>query len=374
MDIFLYDLIMSIPSGKKILLMGFVVVLLIAIPLIIYLVSLQQKAKTSSVPSTSLSFTPASQSVDIGANANFDININPGSNSVSFVKVYINYDATKLATDSAGFLPNTASFQSVVQGPIFESGTISVTLSIGANAPPITTSTKIGTLTFKTLTVTDAVPTQITFGNQTQVLSIGATDQFNENLLSTTSQATVDITATTPSPTPEVSVPTPTVASDESATSSGVSLATPASAAEAPVCSSFTADRALTGIVPYNVNFTMIGTSSADILKATFNFGDGQIKELTQADGIGATSVNALTSHIYNSAGTFSAFGTITDVNGAVSQVGTCTLILTINPSASDSAIPLPSPLPPTGPSNFIAIGLVGLFITIIGVVLLLAL
>lgn len=363
---------MSIPSGKKILLMGFVVVLLVAIPLIIYLVSEQQKAKTIAVPSTSLSLTPASQSVETGGNVSFDINVNPNSNSVSFVKVYINYDSTKLAIEEGGFVPNTASFQSLVQGPVFEPGTISVTLSIGANAPPVTSPTKLGTLNFKTLPAAETTTTQITFGNQTQVLSVGEASQFNENLLSTTSPATIDITAATP--TPEVSIPTPTTAPSGSATSSGVSLAAPASAAQAPICSSFTADRALTGIVPYNVNFTLIGTSSANILKATFNFGDGQLKELTQADGIGLTSVNALTSHIYNNSGTFSAFGTITDVNGAVSQVGTCTLILAINPSGSGSAIAAPSPLPPTGPSNFMAIGIIGFFIVIIGAVLLLAL
>lgn len=363
------------PSGKKILLMGFVVVLLIAIPLIIYLVSEQQKAKTIAVPSTSLSFTPASQSVENGRDVSFDININPHSNSVSFVKVYINYDSTKLAIQEGGFIPNTASFQSLVQGPVFEPGTISVTLSIGANAPPITSPIKLGTLTFKTLPVTETTTTQITFGNQTQILSVGEANQFNENLLSTTSPATINITAATSLPAPETITPTPFQPEpNQSATSSGVSLAAPASAAEAPICSSFTADRALTGIAPYNVNFTLIGTSSANILKATFNFGDGQLKELTQADGIGATSVNSLTSHIYNSSGTFSAFGTITDVNGAVSQVGTCTLILTINPSASESGVPNPSPLPPTGPSNFIAIGIIGFFLVIIGAVLLSAL
>lgn len=366
---------MSIPSGKKILFMGFVVVLLIAIPLIIYFISSQQKKETTSVPSTSLSISPASQSVEVGANAKFDININPGSNSISFVKVYINYDATKLATQEATFVPNSTSFPSLIQGPVFESGIISFTLSIGSNAPPITSSTKIGSLTFKALSPTDNASTQITFGNQTQVLSIGTSDQFNENLLSTTSQATLSITGAAASPTPEVSIPIPTTAPSENSTpSGGVSLATPASAAEAPICSSFTADRALTGIAPYNVNFTLVGTSSADMLKVTYNFGDGQIKDLTQADGIGPTSANALTSHIYNSSGTFSAFGTITDVNGAVSQVGTCTVILTINPSGSESAIAAPSPLPPTGPNNFIAIGFIGLFITIIGVILLLAL
>lgn len=367
---------MHMPSIKKILLFSFVIVLLIAIPLTIYFVSEQQKAKTSSVPSTTLSFTPGSQSIDLGSDANFDINIDPGSNSVSFVKVIISYDATKLATSEAGFI-NSGSFPSLIQGPTYGPGTISITLSIGANAPPVTKPAKLGTLTFRSIAPTDTAATQVTFGNQTQVLAVGTTDQFNENVLATTTPATININGAVALPTPtQIPIPTPTIASSESATSSGVSLATPASAAEAPTCSSFTADRALTGIAPYNVNFTLIGTSSATAVKATFNFGDGQVTDLTQADGIGQTSVNALTSHIYNSSGSFSAFGTITDANGAISQVGTCTVILAINPSSTTTAqiTPLISPLPPTGPNNIITIGAIGILLVVVGTILLLAL
>jgi len=370
---------MSIPSGKKILLLGFIIVLLIAIPLIIYLIT-QQKAKTTSVPSTSLYFSPTAQSANVNDSVSFDVNINPGANQVSFVKILIFYDATKLATDGAGFTVNTAAFPSVLQPPTYEAGTILVTLSTGSNPDNvIKQQTKIGTLVFKALAPTDAAPTQVTFGNQTQVLAAQSKDQFNENLLSSTSLATVNISgvaAAAPTPT-ETPLPTPTIQSDQNATSTAeVSMAMPANAAQAPVCLSFTADRPLTGIVPYNVNFTMIGSSSADILKAVFDFGDGQVTELTQADGIGKTSLNALTSHVYNTPGTFSAFGTITDVNGAVSQVGTCTLIVTINPASTESAqvTPVVSPLPPTGPNSFVAIGIIGLILTLIGAVLLFAL
>lgn len=378
---FLYDLIMSIPSGKKILLLGFVIVLLIAIPLAIYLISQQQKSASTAIPATNLSFTPSSSTVEVGVSSTFDINIDPGTNSVSFVKLLISYDATKLATDGAGFVPNAGVFSSVIQGPNYGPGTISVTLSIGANAPPVTTPSKLGSLTLKSIAPTETASTQIAFGNQTQVLSIGSTDQFNENVLSTTTPATLTINGTvTPTPTPTLTEPLPTptttAATESASTSTDTSLVSQASAAEAPTCLSFTADRELTGNPPFNVNFTMVGTSSANILKATFNFGDGQIKELTQADGIGPTSLNALTSHIYNTSGTFSAFGTITDVNGAISQVGTCTLIFTINPSGTDSAqvTPVLSPLPASGPTNLVFIGIIGLFIVLIGAALLFAL
>lgn len=374
---------MHLPSGKKILLIGFVIALLVAIPLVIYFFNQQQAVQTSSVPSTTLAFTPSSESVNLGEDVSFDVNVDPGSNSVSFVKALISYDATKLATGASGFVPNTTDFPSIIQGPIYGPGTISITISIGATGTPVQKLTRLGTLTLKAIAPTDSAPSQITFGNQTQVLSIGATDQFNENVLSTTTPATISIiSSTTPTPIPTevpVTTLTPTPADVQSGTGSSsdeLSLASPADAAEAPVCSSFTADRALSGTVPYNVNFTLIGTTSATVVKATFNFGDGTVTDLTQADGIGLTSVNALTSHIYNTAGTFSAFGTLTDADGVVSQVGTCTLILTINASGSavsDTSV-LPSPLPPTGPSQLITIGAIGIIITLIAAALLFAL
>ena len=374
---------MHLPSGKKILLIGFIIALLVAIPLAIYFFNQQQAVQTSSVPSTTLAFTPSSESVNLGEDVSLDVNVDPGSNSVSFVKALISYDATKLATSASGFVPNTTDFPSIIQGPTYGPGTISITISIGATGTPVQKLTRLGTLTLKAIAPTDSAPSQITFGNQTQVLSIGATDQFNENVLSTTTPATITIVSSaTPTPIPTeipITTLTPTPADTQSGTGSSsdeLSLTSPADAAEAPICSSFTADRALSGTVPYNVNFTLIGTTSATVVKATFNFGDGTVTDLTQADGIGLTSVNALTSHIYNTPGTFSAFGTLTDANGVVSQVGTCTLILTINASGSaisDTSV-LPSPLPPTGPSQLITIGAIGIIITLIAAALLFAL
>src|SRR5476649_2011011 len=99
---------MSIPSGKKILLVGFVIVLLIAIPITVYLVQQQSKTRSSAVAATILSLTPQSQSSSVGKDVSLDINLDPSINLVSFVKILITYDATKLATDAAGLVPNIA--------------------------------------------------------------------------------------------------------------------------------------------------------------------------------------------------------------------------------------------------------------------------
>ena len=137
---------MSFPSGKKLLLFGFIAVLLIVIPLTVYLVGQQQKTQSSAQKSTTLGFNPASATVAVNDTVNLDVMMNPGTNQVSFVKFTIDYDATKLATAAAGstvcptrpndaLCPNVVAFPSVLQGPTYGPGTISVTLSIGWQPP-----------------------------------------------------------------------------------------------------------------------------------------------------------------------------------------------------------------------------------------------
>ncbi len=387
-------------SIKKILLVAFIIVLIIAIPVTIYLISLQQKPKTSTVPSTTLMFSPESKSAKVGDEISFDININPGSNSVSLVKVAITYDTTKLSATDGSFIPNASAFPSIVSGPTYESGKITATLSIGANSPPIEKSLKVGTITFKSVGGTDTSSTQLTFANETQVLSTGATDQFNQNVLSTTTPANVTIasseTVLTPTPTTEtVLTPTPTVEVQQNSSESSnltptpttetvltptptVEVVTPqqptettSNTASGPACIRFTADRALSGTVPFNVNFTLVATdAAATTTKATFNFGDGQAKDLSQADGVSGYGANVLTGHVYSTPGTFIASGSITDTDGNVSSTANCQLTVVV----SGSGTPLPSPLPPSGPSGIVTFGIIGAVLLILGAVLLMAL
>ena len=378
---------MSLPSGKKLLLFGFIAVLLVVIPLTVYLVQQQQKTKSGAAPSTTLGFNPASKSVAVNDTVNLDVMMNPGTNQVSFVKLIINYDATKLATSAAGaaicpqkpndaLCPNVIAFPSVLQGPIYGPGTISVTLSIGGSPQNIVqTATKIATLSFTALTPTDPGTTQVTIDSQQgQVLSIASTDQFNENVLSSVSPATITITGAvaTPSPTP---TPTPVPTLEPTPTPTPVPTATPN--ANAPICDSLTLSGAATGTAPYSLTFTATGTSSAStISKVTFNFGDSAIQDVPQSGGPSSVSVQA--SHTYNSGGTFVASSTLTDALGNVSTSTTCTQTITVSAAATATAIaqatPTPS-LPPTGPDGkILAIGTIGTILSVIGALLFFAL
>ncbi len=206
-------------SGKRLLLLGFVVVLMVVIPLTVYLVQQQQKLKVGATPATTLSLvdsttkSPAA-STTVGQNVSFDVMMNPGTNQISFVKLTITYDPTKLATTSATLVP-TSSFPTTLQGPTFTPNSISMTLSVGSNPQNIvSTTTKVATLTLKASDVT-TTPTQVAFGPDTQVLSIASTDQFNENVLSSWTPGTVTIAQGSATPTPTL---TPTATPSASPT------------------------------------------------------------------------------------------------------------------------------------------------------------
>ena len=215
---------MSIFTPKKLILFGLAVILLIAIPLTVYLVGKQQELKSRAAPSTTLSFQPSSATVAVGQDVTFDIIINPNSNFVSFVHLVISYDPTKLEKSGDGFI-NTNVFPgfdaSKPPTPTFDpTGKITVDLAVGSNPNPFiqNNNTKVGTLTLKAIASTESTTTPISFGSETQVLT-GQGDQFNTNVLSSTTPASITIiegvtptptTTLTPSPTPTPqATPTP---------------------------------------------------------------------------------------------------------------------------------------------------------------------
>lgn len=369
-------------SGKKILLLGFIVVILTAIPLSVYIAQKQQETKIQAAPSTSLSFNPPKRdATKVDEIISFDIMLNPGEgeppNQVSFAKLIINYDSLKLATDAAG-LVSTSAFPTALEDPTYEDGSVSVTLSIGQDPlKAIKTKTKIATISFKTLAPTDA--TKIVFAAGTQVLSVGSEDEAGENVLSTTNPAIVTLK--------EVS---PTIGPTKAPVSSNIT------------CSGLGLDRSATGSAPYSITFTgSANATTGTITKASFNFGDGPVEEITEGGKIGTNSVSVQKAHTYNNPGSYSASVIFTGSDGSLSSLSdTCTKIITVNggvggvptpiPSGTESAqitppvtpieiipteiaielspSPILSPIPPTGPSSkLIGIGIAGAILSIIG-------
>lgn len=375
---------MSFFAGKKIFLLGFLVVLLFAVPLTVFLTQQSQQVTTQASPSTTLSFTPTSKAIGVGETAVFDVMMNPGTNSVSFAKLVITHDPTKLSVDPAtGVTPNPVF--TVLQGPVDAPcpsnpslNCLTVTLSVGANpAAVITTPTKLITLTLKGVIASTA-----TLGTDTttQVLSVGSGDQANENVLTgPAAPATVTV-------------------------GGGAGGAGTSSPNKSPVCTSLVLDRSATGAAPYSLTFTASGNDSdGTITKVNFTFGDGQTSTVSQSGGIGTNSVNSQVSHTYNNAGTFNASATLTDNGNSTSTTTTCATTITVTAATAGSGgstvgtggstgtgsvtttptavptevIPLkeftPTPtIAPTGPGDtIISIGAVGIMLSILGALLL---
>ncbi|MDP2649889.1 MAG: PKD domain-containing protein [bacterium] len=414
---------MSFLSGKRLFLLGIVIILLIAIPLTAYLVQKQQETRSRAQKSTVLSFTPTSSSANpVRKNVNetftFDVMIDPGTNEVIHTTLSINYDQTKLATADAGLSPTNA-LPSVLEGPIYSNGNATIVVSTGTDiTKAINTPTKVATITFKALSGTGTTPTQITFGNQTTVTATIADPE--TNVLSTTNPAWVIIGATgitptpttpvgfTPTPTSSLTSPTPTptprVTSSitPTATTTITSSVTPTSGVggisptatlvpnQPPVCTALNVDRLTSGTLPLSITFTANGNDpDGTINKVSFNFGDGPVQDVTQAGGIGTNSVSTQVSHTYRNAGTFNATATLTDNNGALSNVASCTQVMTVSEasltqsqggtsggtSGGTGVTGTLSPMPSPGPGNGIfGIGTIGALVAILGALVFFAL
>lgn len=392
-------------SGKKLLLLGFIVVLMVIIPLTVYLVQQQQKLKVGAQQASSLSFavTPGgsatiSKPTDT---ASFDVMLDPSTNQVSFVKLAITYDITKLSVNA--FTVNSTDFPTTLQQPDkgTTTGKATVTVSVGQDPNKIITGSpprKVATISFNALSTATAGTTQLSFDRDpntgTQVLSIGTSDQFNENVLANTPPTTITIAqsalAASPSPSASPSTsPSPTPAAGNTN--------------KVPVCSGLAIDRQASGTVPYSLTFTASGTDSdGTITKVTFSFGDGALTDVTTGGGIGTSSVNTQISHTYNNAGTFQAKATLTDNQGGVST-DSCSQTITVTsgsagtggatggtgttqivtvatpaPTALPGATALPGTkggLPAPGPSDkIVSFGGLGVISVIIGALLLLGL
>ena len=374
---------------KKLLLIGFLLIIVIAIPLTIFLVQQQLLTRSEATPNTTLSFTPGTQSANVGDNVEFNILISPGTNQVSYVKLVIKFDPTKLNISEEDFTVNTASGLSILQGPVVGTDTISVALSIGSDPTNvIKTDTDIGSLIFNVVG-SSALPTDITFDSTTEIRSVsGESDAYNENVFLSGTPGSVTILGDGEviSPTPEANIstsPTP-----EASVSS-----TPTTLSEIPTCS-IGLDVSNTGIAPYTINFTASGTDiDGTIESVSFDFGDGNNEDITSGGGISTDSVEIIQAHTYETPGEYIANVIMTDDTGETNDTNSCTASITItddygnttvdNTDTTDTTSPTPEEtyneltptLAPTGPTDaIVGIGALGGVLFLIGALLFFAL
>ncbi len=399
----------SLSLVRKVILLMFIIIILVAIPLTVYIVQKQQELRSKAAAATVLSFDPSSVSANSSVPLVFKINVDPkGVNQLSFLKLSINYDPAFLKEAPAGSVcsnpqdsichdkgnPNLQT----VDGPILGGNNISISISITAATAKISSPITVAYVAFTPL---KAGSTKISFANDSQAFSVTSTDQPSENVLAVDSStgaissfpAAIEIASTA------LLTPTPT---------SQPGAATPGATNPPPVCDSLNVDRTATGNVPFSLNFTANGRdTNGTISKVSFNFGDGPMQDVTSGGSIGSSSVSVQTFHTYYNAGTFTASAILTDNSGATNSPTSCTQTVTVKTAAgaivtgapvagstpgaiiSAGLTPAPtlivgqiltptprvSPIAAPGPSEkFLKIGAVGGILSIIGAILLFAL
>lgn len=336
-------------NARKFFLIGFILLLLVGIPVSVYFVQQEQEIRSRAAPATTLSFQPDSSSGSpitkgVGEEVPLDIMIDPDSNLVSFVKLEIQYDPDKFTAANNAFQVNSAVFPTVLGGPVYTPGKIVVSMSVGTDpTKAVQTKVRAGTLKLNAIATTgEDTPSFVAYGVNTLVTSLGPNDQASENVLDQRIPAAIVITdgseeEPTPEPTDEpipTDEPLPTdIPTDPEIPTDNIS----------PVCTALTAD-VTSGAAPLTVNFTANGTDEDDtVSKITFNFGDGQVSDVTSGGGIGTDAVNVPLAHTYSTAGTYQATGMLTDSLEGVSDTVNCSQTITVSGDGGTDSTPTPT-------------------------------
>lgn len=176
------------------------VLLVLTIPLTIGILQQQQDTQSKAQQTTVLSFLPDSSlsyplQFTLGQTNQLQVRLDPGTNLVSFLRLEVLYDATKLAPVDPALSINTTGFSQVIEGPIYTSGRIAVSLSVGPDlTKAISTPVQVGTLTFKAIGTTSRKSnTFVTIGSAAQALSVSVEDGRDENVIANTKPATIKI-------------------------------------------------------------------------------------------------------------------------------------------------------------------------------------
>ena len=210
---------MNTVKKKQVILAFAALALLVTIPLTVFQLSQQQNESGHAAAGASLAFTPTSTvstpiQTSVGKSVNLDINVNPGTSLVTFVRFQVNYDPTKVQLVAANPVTLNSTIFTNVEGPVINNGTIAESVSIGSDpTKAISTVTKVATLHFTAVGNTNGDTTTISYGTLSQALSSASNNQASQNVLSTTTPAIIAISggsSPTTSPVP-TALPIPTI-------------------------------------------------------------------------------------------------------------------------------------------------------------------
>ncbi len=330
---------------NKYFILGNIALLLAAIPLTLLFISRQQDIRSRAAPTTRITFAPTAVSFEGGQCSPqiVTVRLDPGENIVSTVELFLTYDATKFGISIAVNKNVFPDPNGILRGPTIQSGQASVIMDVGFNVENlIQAPVDIATITITPIAATTGGAVNLTIDNsKTRVLSQGAGDGDTENVFMSGGQSAISINAAcltggtggSPTATPTVSI-APTL-----------SISPTQGANQAPVCSTLTASPSASGSAPFALTLTAKGSDTGGtITKATFNFGNNTVQDVTV--GLGTAAVTTELSHTYQTAGVYSASVIFTDNSGALSS--SCVAQITVNASSQASPTPTTGGIAPT--------------------------
>ena len=358
---------------NKFFLLGNLAFLLLAIPVVLFIVKNQTSTRGSAAATTTLSFISPSITTDqCDQTKTSRLVLNPGDNIVSTVQLALKWDKTKF---DINFAPNTTAFSQTLKGPEQTADGMTITLNIGSDVTKaISTTTDVGTITIKPLEPTNGTVISLQVDTAgTKAYSLAQQDGTTENVFNPAGTSPLQISNKPKTcggqTNPSIS-PSPTVSTAPSTSPSPTTTSTN----QSPLCLSLNSSVS-SGAAPLAINFTATGKDSdGTITKATFNFGNSAQQDVIT--GMGTASVSAQLSYTYTSGGTFTATTVFTDNNGAVSatcqkQITVTGAIATLAPTATATPVPLTPTTPPTATPTIAPTGTLTTTVGIIGGVIL---
>lgn len=234
---------------KKVLLFVAIGLLLLAIPATIFFLGQQRDIRAKAAPATTLSLTPATETVNVGDTVKLSVTMTPGTNQVVSAQIYLTYDPTKLTATS---ITNGANAPRVLNSGVVGSGTASISVGAASNAEPITTTGPVAIVTFTAASPTTAIaPAEVQFATNTFV---GGINDTTANVLVGTVGAKITINGTgtttlTPTLTPTSTI-TPAITLTPTLTPTKAATQSSEASSSALTISSPTANEDVTSTVP----------------------------------------------------------------------------------------------------------------------------
>ncbi len=171
---------------KRIVFIIVFILILLAIPLTVFLVSKNQEMRQRAAPATTLTLSPTSLSKQVGDEFTLEVHMDTATNQVVAVQVSLSFDPTKL---EAEWIHNGTMFPNIISSGVIGNGTASIALGAANTTTPITGTGMIATIKMKALAGTSA-PVSVKFTADTFV---GALGEGSTNVLTSTIPSTISI-------------------------------------------------------------------------------------------------------------------------------------------------------------------------------------